>query len=279
MVNKSFIQTLVAYCSILSLLAVILVSAVAGQGNNTQICMTRNQVIVGATLLYAADNNDRLVPIMSGAWENTCTGTTYLAQLLLPYHNDWLNYRCPADANAEGALTQDICHGGVTRSYTREQQFATWSMLAHRGYNYMFLAPITDRTISYPVNQSQIADLSNTIMYMDSIWDRNAFGEPTGGGNWGVDPPCIRDENGSLIPPFPPGYTVYYHFGGWSLHPQAGGQYGYNWPWHSETFVGVMADGTARRFTLQNLLQGCNVQTNFAGRVTNMKAYLWDIYE
>ncbi|MDQ2986902.1 MAG: hypothetical protein M3R13_09315, partial [Armatimonadota bacterium] len=260
-------------------LAVILVSAVAGQGGNTQICMTRNQVIHGAAMLYAADHNDRLVPIMSGAWENSCARTTYLAQLLLPYHNDWVNYRCPADRNVEGALSQDVCLGGVTRVVNRQQQFATWSMLAHRGYNYMFLAPITDRTISYPINQSQIADPSSTIMFMDSIWDRNAFGEPTGGGCWGVDPPCIRDAQGNLIPPFPPGFTTYYHFGGWNLHPQSGGQYGYNWPWHNRTFVGVMADGTARTFTVENLTNGCNVQSGFAGRVTNMKAYLWDIYE
>ena len=159
-------KTIVALCGIVALLTAILVSAVAGQGNNTQICMTRNQVIANSALLYAEDNNDRLVPIYSNV-QQPCTYVTYLAELLLPYHGDWFNYRCPDDANAEIALTQNACVGGFTRAYTRRQQISTWSLLAHRGYNYMFLAPIVNApgstAVSFPIAQSEIAAPANTI--------------------------------------------------------------------------------------------------------------------
>jgi hypothetical protein len=275
------IQSLLAYCSILALLATVIVTALAGQGGNTQLCMTRNETIVGATLLYAADHNERLVPLQSQT-ELGCARQMYLARLLLPYHGDWLNYRCPQDTSIGNYLGQNACTGFATRAYTRDQQFATWSIIAHRGYNYMFLAPLANvGVISYPVNLSQIADPSSTIMYMDSVWDRNAAGVPYGGGTWGVDPPCIRNQNNQLLPPFPPGFTTYYSFGGWNVsQPLSGGVYGYAWPWHNEEFVGVMADGTARTFTLANLTAGCDVRSgNHSGQVTNMQAYLWDIYE
>ncbi|MGI8924023.1 MAG: hypothetical protein ACR2HJ_08310 [Fimbriimonadales bacterium] len=253
----------------------ILRSAAAGGS----LCMSRNEAVAQAAMLYTQDNGDRLPPIMSDL-STSCEDSVYLAMLLLPYHGNWMNYRCPDDPDAVAALRIDACTGGTMR---KRFDPITSSIKAHRGYNVQMLAPMVivgGETFSAPILFSQVADPSNTILFVDSIWNRDPWGNPTGGGNYGVDAPCFKDANGNELRPFPEGTSSYYWFGGWNPDtPNAWNVHGGCWNWHGGFFVLVTLDGLAKSMTLRQLAAGCEVLQNSGGSAYDLSAYKWDIVE
>lgn len=263
--------------SLLALSCLLTISISAQGGGNLGLCLTRNGTVARAALLYAVDHNDRLPPSLSNNGV-PCAQENYFGNAVRPYHDSWHNYRCPEDDLAELALSQDEC-GPSSRFGSRSQILTNWARKSHRGYNWLMLAPLVNIPgISNPIQIATIADPSSTIMIVDSIWDRDSQGNPTGGGNFAVDAPCFRDINGALLLPLPPGTTAYWWLGAWNPGTIASNEFGGTWPWH-KVWVGAMIDGAARTFTYEQLTAGCEVLPASQGRVFDMAAYLWDTRE
>jgi prepilin-type processing-associated H-X9-DG protein len=123
-----------------------------------------------------------------------------------------------------------------------------------------------------------ISDTSKTLLFVDSVWDRNPRGEPFGGGNWIVVPPC---RYSSLNPPrdtFSNAPLVYSPFTGWdSLDPNSGHIYGNAWPWHSGRVNIVRVDGSATSIPVKMLTKGCNLRERWRGLISDSGEYMWDI--
>lgn len=279
--NASGFKSIFCLCAaLLGLSCLLNVSLSAQGGGNLGLCLTRNGTVARAAILYAGDHNDRLPPSVSNVTV-PCAQTNYFGNAVRPYHDSWLNYRCPEDDLAEFALSQDEC-GPSSRFGSRAQLLTNWALKSHRGYNWLMLAPVVNAPgvsgVSHPIRIGEIADPSNSIMLVDSIWDRSPQGNPTGGGNFAVDAPCFRDINGALILPFPPGTTTYYWLGAWNPGTLQWNEFGGTWPWH-KVWVGAMIDGSARTFTHVELTAGCTVLEGGTGRIFDMAAYLWDTRE
>lgn len=276
--NSTGFKSIFWLCAaLLGLSCLLSVSLSAQGGGNLSLCLARNGTVARAAILYAGDHNDRLPPSLSNNGV-PCAQKNYFGNAVRPYHDSWLNYRCPEDGLAELALSQDEC-GPSSRFGSRGQLLITWAHKSHRGYNWLMLAPLINNPgISRPIQIAEVADPGSSIMLVDSIWQRNAQGNPIGGGLYAVDAPCLMDSSGMFILPLPPGTTTFWWLGGWSPGTLSANEFGRTWPWHN-VWVGAMMDGSARTFKHEDLIAGCDVNHDPYGRVFDMAAYLWDTRE
>lgn len=255
-----------------------------------------------ATHMYAGDNDDGLPFVNSGGtaaefgahglplcWG--CGRPDYVwFELVQPYVKNWDISYCSADGftlNQRHLDYQDRSIGPNDENY--------WYSVAARsnmGYNFEFMSPwiLEQRggqtfVGSKPISLSASAKPADTIMQVDSLWDRdNKSGNPKGGGNWVVEPPCVYDETGTLMEPMSGLGTTWRHYNpsGWNVGWQTGFNYGWLefggcWPWFTKRFRVTYMDSHVGTLAVGQLAAGCDVRRNWAGRVNNPEKYLWDL--
>jgi prepilin-type processing-associated H-X9-DG protein len=243
-------------------------------------CLSNMRQTQLATDLYMPDYDEYFMPVnhRPASPPDSKFDRTWV-QLLLPYAKSFGIFSCPSDTGvkerAETTFDQDLVPGDVY------SQYYTASMRTNMGYNYLYLAPIVMRNgrwVSEPRSLMDISDTSKTLLFVDSVWDRNPRGEPFGGGNWIVVPPC---RYSSLNPPrdtFSNAPLVYSPFTGWdSLDPNSGHIYGNAWPWHSGRVNIVRVDGSATSIPVKMLTKGCNLRERWRGLISDSGEYMWDI--
>ena len=239
------------------------------------------QVSLG-NALYSGDYDDTFVvaryqpandadPINDRTW----------VQSLLPYVRSFDLFLCPADTTRDPSMSvydPDLV-GGDTYS-----RFYAASMRADFGYNFTYLAPIIKlggQWQSRPRAMSSVEDPSGTLLFADSAW-QIVKGQPKGGGNYLVVPPCRfqRGLTGAVFDTFGLDFfqnsEVYTGGLGWSETlpgPQTGGIYA----WFKDSVTVGMADGHVQRLPMARITRGCNVKRDWQGYVYDPSSYIWDL--
>jgi prepilin-type N-terminal cleavage/methylation domain-containing protein len=165
-------------------------------------------------------------------------------------------------------------------SYTAQQAFLIFCATADWGINYQYFDPTfidaNGNLVQNSVTQSQIARPADTYMATSSLWGRTSGGTPYGGGNAGVDAPCIFLPDGTDTRPNAMPYGSYW-YGGWNPdQPLAWNEFGGVWPWWNGTNVVLSyGDGHAKTAQISSLTTGCNVLDGWGGAITNESTYHW----
>ena len=246
-----------------------------------------HQISVG-TRLYGTDYDDRFMPInyQPASTPNSRNDRTWV-QMLLPYVQDFDVFRCPADinnrANMDGTFDQDLVPGDA------DSQYYSASQRSDYGYNYQNLAPIVkigQNWVAQPKEESEVAEPSDTLIFLDSVWSRNSSGAPIGGGTFLVVPPCRyyppASQGAALVDSFTgakkSASQVYTTTVGWEPQDQTSpSQYGGAWPWHLGRINVAEVDGSVKSLAPDQLSEGCNLVGQWAGLITDPVAFMWDL--
>lgn len=279
---------LLVVIAIIAILAAILfpVFAQAKAAAKKAVAISNHHQITLATLMYANDNDDH---VMIAAYNNSYDANpsnpdAVQLSIIYPYiknkgvMEDPMDIATDADRwDADGEL---INPNSVP--YTEAQALLNWCAVTDWGINYQYFDPTYIDTNSIPVQTSiQLTSIprpAETYMALSSVWNRKPDGRPYGGGNAGVDAPCIFDSNGDTRPYANGSWIGYYWYGGWNPdQPYAWNEFGGVWPWHSggQMVVVSFPDGHAKVLNLKTLGNGCNVQDGWAGLITDRSLYHW----
>jgi len=251
------------------------------------VCVQRYKSTLTAHQLYTGDYDDFVAPATyrAGPGANP-TNDRKWPQLLAPYLRTFEEFRCPADT-AQRPSTESLFDSDLIPS-DASARFYSFAERSNIGYNaYYFSPPVVfpgNRVLVSPRNLGQVESPSNTIMFVDSIYDLDAAGRPTGGGYYVVTPPCryIEEADGSLSDTFQvmqvPVGGSYLHLGGWS-NPKRNdrNRYGGAWPWHEGRMTVGFTDGHVAPMTPTQLVAGCENQPEWQGTIINSGNYFWDL--
>jgi prepilin-type N-terminal cleavage/methylation domain-containing protein/prepilin-type processing-associated H-X9-DG protein len=278
---------LLVVIAIISALAAMLFPAFAGAKASARsaVCMSQMRQVAAGTNLYLGDYDDKFMPISyQPATQATSRNDRTWVQLVLPYIRTFSVFRCPADLSSRPALDatfdQDLVPGDTA------SQYYSSSLRINQGLNYQYLSPVQKVNglwAARPRVATEISNPAQTLMYLDSVWSRGANGEPVGGGSWLVTPPCryyyqaygMRSDsftNGGIVDT-----AVFELSKGWSEEEEAPNKYGNAWPWHSGRMNMAKVDGSVRSISPQELTKGCQLQSEWQGRIDDPAAYMWDL--
>ncbi len=270
---------------IVAILSAILfpVFARAQSAARKTVCVSnfhQSQLAVG---LYLDDYDDRFMPVNhrpGGPFVSRVDRTW--VQMLLPYARSFSIFRCPEDKAgeriADSTFDQDLVPGDAF------SQYYTASQHVNTGYNYLYLAPIAlinHQWVSLTRSATSFSDQSRTILFVDSVGERDSTGNPTGGGSWVVVPPCrFAMTSGQLVDTFDLGRNVqprvFGGFMGWDVFDDKSPfRYGGAWAWHAKRVNVVNLDGSIRSVSVNDLSSGCDVEPNWGGNIDNLGTYQW----
>jgi len=246
-------------------------------------CMLNFKQAYLATNLYLSDYDDTYMPVNHQGPGNfdSKTDRTWV-QLILPYAPDFGIFRCPADDSdrprREATFDSDLVPGDTY------SQYYTASLRTNLGFNFIYFSPIyefTDHWASEPKISSDVSDPAGTFLFIDSVWALDENGLPTGGGSWLVVPPCRYDTTGVdsfYSDPTAQGVVFTNEADGWEVGQSASPlQYGLTWPWHSHRMTTISAEGSARTLAPSQITQGCDLESNWNGRILDSEKYQWDL--
>lgn len=247
-------------------------------------CLSNFHQAYLATSLYLGDYDETYMPInhQPAGELNSKTDRTWV-QMILPYAPDFGIFRCPADDSdrprREFTFDSDLVPGDTY------SQYYTASLRTNIGFNFIYFSPVYevgDKWTSQPKSSSEITSPDETYLYIDSVWSLDTNGEPTGGGSWLVVPPCRYDTTGfDSFAGDPQVKGVYTNqTDGWEVGEIVSPlQYGGTWPWHAgkTRMTTVTANGSARTLTPSQISQGCELQSNWQGHITDTERYQWDL--
>lgn len=285
-VRRAFTLTeMLATIAIIAVLAALLfpVARQAKESANEAVCLSNQRQVSVATAIYLSDYDDRFMPVSyrpgSGSADSR-TDRTWV-QLLLPYLGDFRVFRCPADHGArpydEASFDRDLVPGDTfSRFYSASQR-------SNSAYNYLYLSPVEWRGGAWQVNPRSLGGIEETsrmILSVDSVWDRDATGQPVGGGNMLVVPPCrYQMQAGIRFDTFPvsvAGIPVMAPRQGWETNPKSGLRYGGAWPWHTNRLNVSYVDGSSKSMPVDALSAGCRRGTGWDTSFADTATYLWD---
>jgi hypothetical protein len=182
-----------------------------------------------------SDNDDRLAPLETHGVATDGSDTRFVGQILQPYMKNWLLLRCPLDASSTDAILQD----GATTQAKKEYNMA---IRAHRGYNSIYLnrygnepAGLADTQKYDTVRGTALSRPAQTLMFVDSVWDKSGVRSPYGGGNWQVIAPSGDNSN-----------EPYLYYGDWNVDPKAWNHWGGAYDYVEGTITISYLDGHAR---------------------------------
>jgi prepilin-type N-terminal cleavage/methylation domain-containing protein/prepilin-type processing-associated H-X9-DG protein len=278
---------LLVVLAILSVLAGIMfpVLRLAVDAAKRTKCLSNYEQVGRAMALYLADYDDRVPPVNYRRVDPSDPGTDRnWVQTLLPYAGSIELFQCPSDYGRAGTVAPP----SFTLSSDAWRFYYDTTLRSNLGFNYMYLSPLVQLQgrdwRSFPVQLSAVTNQSETLMFIDSIWDRSAAGLPFGGGSWVVIPPCrYRDDGvGSGDDTFvlPPGTQYYFGFVPVGWQPASANTwltYGGAWPWHKGRFNMLYVDGRAATVTVNQLVQGCDFQDKWRGLIKEPDQYIWDL--
>ncbi len=191
--------------------------------------------------------------------------------------------------------------GATLANATAEQKAYALGVRSNIGYNYVFFSPWRyysngSKMIcgSASTNEGMVGNPANTLMWGDSIWDRNSGGGPTGGGNWVIEAPCWLDTNGVALQPmkqYIDDGTIWSYGTGWTGSANDWLVYGGMWPFYNNKpvpgYAGLVdgfvvvgyADSHVQAKPIGYTTQGCSAygQGTRRGTVTDKDKYIWDL--
>lgn len=294
---------LLVVIAIIAILAAILfpVFTQARESARMTQCVSNFRQGATAMLSYLQDNNERFVltnywaPFDSASYD----GNHVWVMDLQPYVKNWMIFRCPSDPNAIDSRITFLDNADSARPTTEQAKFFAWGMRTNLGYNFEYLSQLRvggTRPATGSTPLARVANTSGTFMLLDSIWYTNpGNGDPKGGGNWTVEPPCryYLDNTDSFNTPA--GLNPYNNQA-WGGIPTEWNYYGGAWPWHrrdkkamtirNRATIKTMGrintawvDGHAQSVAPEKLESGCNVQPGWAGRINEAQygEYFWDL--
>lgn len=276
---------LLVVIAIIAILAAILfpVFAQARESARKISCLSNFRQINTGIQMYTQDYDETLVPADTNGYSIGCLGCgrpDYVwPELVQSYMKNWQIFRCPSDPHANDRELSVSNYDDVTPlSPSNQNYYYSWGARADVGLNYVFLSPWIYNSAkqfwgSQPTALPQINAPSSTMMFVDTIWNRDSKGIPIGGGNWVVEAPCIKDSTGAKITP-----TGFSGYGGWQ--PQSSTswlQFGGAWPRHNKMINISYVDGHTKNITVGALTAGCDVKPGQAGAAFDRNAYLWDL--
>ncbi|MGE0000498.1 MAG: type II secretion system protein [Fimbriimonadaceae bacterium] len=250
-------------------------------------------------MMYLSDNDDGVPPSnvdarSTGGSGSACWGCGWPSypndrtwvQLVNVYVKNWYMWRCPGDPNSRDEVLASDPFTNRPYPPAHPNYYYQMSARSHIGLNYSFISPwvySVSRNLagSLPVNMSRVAQPASTLYGVESIWDRDSrSGTPIGGGNWVVEAPCVRDQQGNFIVPVEP--TIWFSYGGWIVNQTGGPPYSWRefggaWPWFMKRFQTAYLDGHARSVPLGRLMAGCDVRSRYGGPRTDPDLYLYDV--
>jgi hypothetical protein len=294
MIRRAFtLIELLVVIAIIAILAAILfpVFAQAKEAAKKTQCLSNTKQIGTGTQMYYGDNDD-VGPLSNsgGIWPDPVgwgfgAPDTVWTQTIQPYVKNWQLYRCPDDPYAnDSSLTVDTYGSPVPNDDPNKYYY--WASRADSGMNYDFLSPWVFNFNTYyigsvSVSMSDVGSPASTIFSADSIWDRDASGNPRGGGNWVIEAPCVFDSNGNLAIPAAAnasGNNWQNYGAGWLINDQTSWlQFGGVWFRHTKQANVQFVDGHAKSQSLGSLTAGCDVQPYFNGAILDTDKYMWDL--
>jgi len=304
---------LLVVIAIIAILAAILfpVFAQAKEAAKRTSCMSNSNQLGKAVAMYQGDNDDRvplsnfyLPQFMGGPTPSIGTNRSTAIYSMTEYISSSKFSRCPSDPSAtDQGLSINPDTGAIIPSTSTDLIKQAWSYRASYGMNWLFLCPMVNSTTSAltaypsPISTSSASAVASTVEFAESVWNRSASGNPTGGGNWAVDPPCTIDSAGGSMVPVPTGTSFYFPLpngGGWKKNTPLSWQvFGGCWPWHlghnrgTETWnrrnegvcITTFLDSHSKALKIDALAAGCFVGVNGLtdSRAFDKEAYLWDL--
>ena len=270
---------LLVVIAIITVLAAILfpVFAQARAQARQTTCASNFRQLATAVTMYTQDYDD-LMPLVATDFNLTSPPNRAICNLIQPYTRSYQILECPSDtADAADRATVE-----VPAPDTDTQRQFNLALKADFGYNFQYLCPAaaddTTPFIAMPTAGARIGAPAQTILGVDSVWNRNAGGAPYGGGNLFVDPPCRSYADGSDSFPSQGAYAWFFWYGGWTpSQPLAPNVFGAVWPWHNERVSVAFVDGHVKSMHIKQLAAGCDVQDAWGGAITDRDAYLWDL--
>lgn len=280
---------LLVVIAIIAILAAILfpVFAQAKAAAKKASCVSNCKQNTLAQEMYLPDY-DQTYPLAQ--YNNTYSATntppdSALGVLLQPYMKNADILASPGDPATEPQRMADLpVPTGATAAAQRTLNLAFKS---DYGYNYQYFAilgyncPVNGNTVAfYPLGtgESLVEKKAETILYVNSVWDRTAGGAPINGGSWTIDPPCRFDSDNTDSFPQTPNCAGRWYWGGWNPQtPNAGNVFGGAWAWHGGNAVVGWADGHVSVRRMSNLTAGCNVLQAWGGRIFDKEKYVWDL--
>jgi len=248
-------------------------------------CIQNMRQVGEAFQTYLVDYDERVPPVSyTESLPGDSTENRSWVQNLLPYVGTLSLFYCPADLGRDDMSDRPR---SLDAHSDPGQEFFESSIRTDFGYNYLYLAPLSrnakDIWVSNTQKLSRISDTSSTLLYVDSVWDRDLSGRPHGGGSYIVVPPCRYILlNGKPKDTFEFAQDTKLYFGpkpeGW--HDESLKDwlvYGGAWPWHNSKFNVLFLDGRAKTLTLGALTDGCNFKPYWRGNITSRENYLWDL--
>jgi prepilin-type N-terminal cleavage/methylation domain-containing protein len=278
---------LLAVIAILAVVSAILFPVLASARGSAEraACATHLKQITLGTQLYVADYDDRLMPPnhRPAGDANSRNDRTWV-QSLLPYVRNFALFRCPSDSSArprpEATYDQDLVPGDTF------SQYYTASLRSNYGYNFHNLSPIVQVGSGWEARPRLLGDIaqpSETILFVDSVWEEDVEGKPHGGGNWLVVPPCRYYRRGLDSFTAQANATVYAPIEGWRAQAASSysfeviPRYGNAYPWHRDRMNVARVDGGVSSFSPRQLGNGCDVKEAWKGRIDDPALYMWDV--
>jgi prepilin-type N-terminal cleavage/methylation domain-containing protein/prepilin-type processing-associated H-X9-DG protein len=280
---------LLVVIAIIAILAAILfpVFAQAKAAAKKAACVSNCKQNVLAQEMYLPDYDSTYVLIQ---WTNSylvpsTPPDNVLGVLLQPYMKNLDILNSPGDPATESQRMNDLTNPSTSTNPAGQRAF-NLGIKSDYGYNTQYFCVMgANCTPAAPNNfypagtgESLIEKKAETIIYVNSLWDR-VGGRPVNGGNWGIDPPCRQDTDGTDSFPARPGTcTGRWWWGGWvPSQPNAWNVFGGAWPWHSGNAVVGWSDGHVTVRKISTLTAGCNVLDGWGGRIFDKEKYLWDL--
>lgn len=283
---------LLVVIAIIAILAAILfpVFAQAKESAKKAAEISNNKQLTLGAIQYETDNDDYF---MLSSWNNTydtslpTLDSTYLDEAY-PYIKNRQIFQDPMDPAPVGQREYPGPGQGLTDPSTltgtlqQEVSLFNWSMTADWGVNYEYMGPTiinsSGQVVPTAISSTSVVRPGDTYLALSSLWNRTAAGTPFGGGNAGVDPPCVFDSSGNDTRPFVAGSLGYYWYGGWNPStPLAWNVFGGVWPWYNsgKTVVISYNDGHVKTLDITRVANGCNVLDGWGGEITDETQYNW----
>jgi len=285
---------LLVVIAIIAILAAILfpVFAQAKASAKQAACLAQSKQNDMAIQMYSTDADD-YAPIIqwSGNYDanpNSALRDQAIGNLIQPYIKNWQLFNSPGSTIQDNERDLDLTNPSSV-PYTRQQYELNRAIKADYGYNTQYFSPMlydtTSPTLFRALGESMAITRvpANTLLLVNSVWDRTSGGKPRGGGNWGIDPPCrIYSTGETSFPPIPPPPAVLgiWWWGGWQpTSPNAWNVYGGAWPYHRSGVIAIVsfADGHCKAMSMPQIAGGCDVRNSWGGFIFDRDKYIWDL--
>lgn len=268
-----------------------------------------------ATAMYTADYDGGYFLSNSGGVGLPGWGfgppDTVPGQQMMPYVKNTLIHVGAVDPNKSEEYrirdhATDPSIGWNMNNLTPAQRMYALMVRSNVGYNYAFFSPWryfmrTGTVSSASVNESEVTNPSNTLLFGSSIWDRSlTTGAPIGGGNWVIETPCWETQGDMTLRPmlqYQQDGTLSSYPIGWATPTAALNRnswlvYGGLWPFHNQVslqnvqrglkdgqVIISFADTSTRAKQLKSVTEGCTAYgtSQRKGKVTDFDKFIWDL--